>query len=66
MIDDIVMRKSKFTEDMSVYEASAFWDEHDFFEFNDVQEIWGPDLIKTQLLTSAKLKQRAPLKDWTF
>ena len=23
---------------MSVYEASAFWDEHDFSEFDDVQE----------------------------
>ena len=23
---------------MSIYEASAFWDEHDFSEFDDVQE----------------------------
>lgn len=33
------MRKSKITEDMSIYEASAFWDEHDFSEFDDVQEV---------------------------
>ena len=32
------MRKSKITPDMSIYEASAFWDEHDFSEFDDVQE----------------------------
>jgi hypothetical protein len=32
------MRKSKI-KDMSIYEASAFWDEHDFSEFDDVQEI---------------------------
>ena len=24
---------------MSIYEASAFWDEHDFSEFDDVQEV---------------------------
>jgi hypothetical protein len=24
---------------MSIYEASDFWDEHDFSEFDDVQEI---------------------------
>ena len=33
------MRKSKVTKDMSIYEASAFWDEHDFSEFDDVQEV---------------------------
>jgi hypothetical protein len=26
--------------DMSVDEASAFWDEHDFDEFDDVQEVY--------------------------
>ena len=25
-------------KDMSIYEASDFWDEHDFGEFDDVQE----------------------------
>jgi hypothetical protein len=25
-------------KDMSIYEASDFWDEHDFGEFSDVQE----------------------------
>ena len=24
---------------MSIYQASAFWDEHDFTEFDDVQEV---------------------------
>ena len=33
------MRKNKVLKDMSIYEASAFWDEHDFSEFDDVQEI---------------------------
>ncbi len=33
------MGKSKIKEDMSIYEASAFWDEHDFTEFDDVQEV---------------------------
>ena len=32
------MRKSKIIPDMSIYEASAFWDEHGFSEFDDVQE----------------------------
>ncbi|MGB5158927.1 CopG family antitoxin [Desulfobacterium sp. N47] len=33
------MKKSKKIEDMSIYQASAFWDEHDFTEFDDVQEV---------------------------
>jgi hypothetical protein len=33
------MRKSKILKDMSIYEASDFWDDHDFSEFDDVQEI---------------------------
>lgn len=33
------MRKSKIIGDMAIYEASAFWDEHDFSEFDDVQEV---------------------------
>jgi DNA polymerase elongation subunit (family B) len=33
------MKKSKILKDMSIYEASAFWDEHDFSELDDVQEI---------------------------
>ncbi|MBI4596455.1 MAG: hypothetical protein HY730_08790 [Candidatus Tectomicrobia bacterium] len=32
------MEKSKKLKDMSIYEASDFWDEHDFTEFQDVQE----------------------------
>ena len=33
------MKKSKQIKDMSVYEASDFWDEHNFSEFEDVQEV---------------------------
>jgi len=33
------MKKSKKIGDMSVYEASDFWDEHDFTQFKDVEEV---------------------------
>ncbi len=33
------MEKNKNIPDMSVYEASAFWDEHEFSEFDDVQDV---------------------------
>ena len=33
------MEKNKNIKDMSIYEASDFWDEHDFGEFDDVQEV---------------------------
>ena len=33
------MKKNKETKDMSLYEASAFWDEHDFGEFDDTKEV---------------------------
>ena len=33
------MRKNKQIKDMSIYEASDFWDEHIFSEFEDVQEV---------------------------
>ena len=33
------MKKSKEIKDMSLYEASDFWDEHDFGEFDDVKEL---------------------------
>lgn len=33
------MEKSKKLKDMSIYEASEFWDEHDFSEFQDIQEV---------------------------
>ena len=32
------MKKSENMKDMSIYEASDFWDEHDFVEFDDVKE----------------------------
>ena len=33
------MKKSIKIGDMSIYEASDFWDEHDFTEFEDVEEV---------------------------
>ena len=33
------MQKNKEIKDMSIYEASGFWDEHDFSEFDDVTEV---------------------------
>ena len=33
------MGKSKKLKEMSIYEASVFWDEHDFTEFEDVKEV---------------------------
>ena len=35
------MKKSKKIKEMSIYEASDFWDEHDFGEFDDVKEVRG-------------------------
>jgi len=32
------MKKSDHSKEMTVYEASDFWDEHYFGEFDDVQE----------------------------
>jgi uncharacterized DUF497 family protein len=34
-----IYEKSKHEKDMSIYEASEFWDKHDFSEFEDVQEV---------------------------
>ena len=33
------MKKSKVKEDMSIYEASEFWDEHDISEYDDFAEV---------------------------
>jgi len=33
------MKKSKKYDDISIYEASDFWDEHDFGEFHEVKEV---------------------------
>ena len=33
------MRKSRKLKEMTIYEASEFWDEHDFTEFEDVEEM---------------------------
>ena len=33
------MKKNKEPKEMSFYEASDFWDEHDFGEFGDIKEV---------------------------
>ena len=33
------MEENKVMKDMSINDASDFWDEHDFGEFDDVQEV---------------------------
>ncbi len=33
------MEKNNQKKDMSIYEASDYWDEHDFSEFDDVVEV---------------------------
>lgn len=35
------MKKSKTMGNLSIYEASEFWDEHDFTEFEDIKEVKG-------------------------
>ena len=35
------MKRSKKIPDMSIYQASDFWDEHDFTEFEDTEEVKG-------------------------
>jgi hypothetical protein len=38
------MEKNKALKDMSIYEASAFWDEHGFSEFGDIEEVRNIDI----------------------
>jgi hypothetical protein len=33
------MKRNRHIPEMSIYEASDFWDEHEFDEFDDVQEV---------------------------
>lgn len=33
------MKRSRKIGDMPIYEASDFWDEHDFTQFEDVREV---------------------------
>lgn len=60
------MKKSKKITDMSVYEASDFWDEHDFTQFKDVEEVKEIDFalkkkkyIPVDIILYKKIKQRA-------
>ena len=38
------MEKSKVINDMNIFEASEFWDKHDFLEFDDIEEIKDVDI----------------------
>ena len=60
------MKKSKKTSDMSVYEASDFWDEHDFTQFKDAEEVKEMHFalkkkkyIPLDIILYKKIKQRA-------
>jgi hypothetical protein len=60
------MKKSKKISDMSVYEASDFWDEHDFTEFKDVKEVKEMHFafkkkkyIPVDIMLYKKIRQRA-------
>jgi hypothetical protein len=39
------MGKNKDRKDMSIYKASDFWDEHDFGEFDDIEEVTGVQFL---------------------
>jgi hypothetical protein len=68
------MEKNNKIPDMSIYEATDYWDEHEFSEFNDVQEVHdlqfalkkkkyvGIDRHLYDLITS-KAKQRHTTED---
>jgi len=60
------MKKSKKISDMSIYEASDFWDEHDFTEFKGVEEVKQmrfalkkKKYIPVDIMLYKKIKQRA-------
>ena len=60
------MKKNKKISDMSVYEASDFWDEHDFTQFKDVEEVKEMHFalkkkkyIPVDIMLYKKIKQRA-------
>ncbi len=51
------MGKNKNIKDMSINEASDFWDEHDLGEFDDVREI---SEIRFCLSMNGFLRRRVP------
>jgi hypothetical protein len=60
------MKKTKKISDISVYEASDFWDEHDFTQFKDVEEVKEihfalkkKKYIPVDIVLYKKIKQRA-------
>jgi hypothetical protein len=60
------MKKTKKISDLSVYEASDFWDEHDFTQFKDVEEVKEihfalkkKKYIPVDIVLYKKIKQRA-------
>ena len=60
------MKKSKKMEGMSIYEASDFWDKHDFTEFEDAKEVKDMGFalkkkkyIPVDMMLYKKIRQRA-------
>jgi hypothetical protein len=60
------MKKNRKIGDMSIYEASDFWDEHDFAEFEDLEEVKEmrfalkkKKYIAMDMMLYKKIKQRA-------
>lgn len=60
------MKRSRKIEDMSIQEASDFWDAHDFTEFEDVEEVKDmrfalkkKKYIPLDMMLYKKIKQRA-------
>ena len=60
------MKTNKKTGDMSLYDASEFWDEHDFGEFEDVKEVKEVHFafkkkkyIPVDMMLYKKIKQKA-------
>jgi len=60
------MKRNRKVEDMSIYEASNFWDEHDFSEFKEVEEVKGmrfalrkKKYIPVDMMLYKKIKQKA-------
>lgn len=55
------MAKDNIIPDMTIAEASEFWDEHEFDEFSDVEEVHDVQIIAPDCALSAKEYQQVSL-----
>lgn len=60
------MKRNRKIENISIYEASEFWDGHDFTEFEDVKEVKDMGFalkkkkyIPVDMMLYKKIRQRA-------